>query len=253
MRISFGGFDNPVELAERGVTIFRVERECLFSRVCESLLSLKGYEAVEPYSVWDDDGREIAPRKAFLIVPNVFDLPWGHKDLLGGLYARLEEDLLLDEGLRSELQNCGEAMKGLLNRLGIQMNAEYRFGLEWNLKGYLKAFSYEVDLSNSSSILDKLISFVDLGADMQIDKVLVFVNLTTFLSEIDLTHLHQRAFFHGIRILLIENQRSVVYMDHAVVYIVDRDFIEFVYRDQSASLSSLQGRICSNGFGAVAY
>lgn len=251
MRISFEGFENPVDIAQRGITALHIESKAVFARVCNSLITLKGANAVERYSIWDDDGCEINPANAFMVIVNPFDLPWKHKNMMGALYSKLEGELLIDEELRQELQCLGSSMESTVHKLGLQLNANYGFGVEWNLSSYLKAFSYEVELFDTASLFDNLISFIDLGADMAIDKVFVFINLKTFLTKNELIGLNERLFFLNLRALLIENHQSKCYKDCEKKYTIDRDFVEYVFDRRSESPSSSQGRICSNGFGAV--
>lgn len=253
MRISFAGMDAPVEVRERGATVLRVLNQRLYARLCESLVSQKGEAAIEPYSVWDEDGCEINPASALLVVANPFDLPWKHRSMVGGLYSSLEAGLLEDEDMRRELQDFRVALESSVHKLGFQLNADYSFAVEWSLGGYLKAFSYEVDLSGASTLLDKLICFVDFVADVMVGKVLVFVNLGTFLTEIDLLRLNERLFFHEIGALLLENLAFELDSSVALEYVIDQDFVEYVFTGKSECPSSSQGGFRSNGFGAVAF
>ncbi len=253
MRISFADMENPIDVADRGITVLQIENKQLFSRVCESLISMLGERAKEPYTIWDEDGCEIRPDQALMVVPNSFDLPWKRKDLIGNLYAHMERELLFDEELRQEIQGLHVALESSVQRLGFQFNADYKFGVEWNISSYLKAFSYGIDISDTASLLDKLISFIDLGADMEIDKAIVFINLKTFLTKNDLERLHDRLFFHRMRALLLENHDAPFYEDVESKYVVDQDFVEYVFDGKSEFPSSSQGRICSNGFGAVSF
>lgn len=251
MRIAFSGLDGPVDIADRGVTVLQIESEPLFARVCDSVVSLQGEKAIEPYSVWDENGVEVSPAGAFVVVSNPLDLPWKHKSLMGSLCSKLEKELLIDEDLRQEMHELGVALESSVHKLGFQMNANYGFRVEWNLSSYLKAFSFEVEVFESASLLEKLISFIDLGADMSIDKVIVFMNLKTFLAQNELIRLNERLFFHGIRALLLEGSSSACSEGYERKYLVDRDFVEYVFEGRSGRPSSSQGRICSNGFGAV--
>lgn len=253
MRITFAGMDAPVEVRERGATILRVLNQRLYARVCESLVSQKGEGAVEPYSVWDDDGCEVGPANALLVVANPFDLPWKHRSMVGGLYSSLEAGLLEDEDMRRELQGFRVALESSVHKLGFQLNADYGFAVEWSLGSYLKAFSYEVDLTGASTLLDKLICFADFVADVMVGKVLVFVNLGTFLTENDLLRLNDRLFFHGISALLLENRGFGLDAGNVREYVVERDFVEYILTGRSECPSSSQGGFRSNGFGAVAF
>lgn len=253
MRISFSGLDTPIEVCQRGATVLRMMNERLFARVCESLISLDGEGAIEPYSIWDDNGCEMNPAKTLMIIANPFDLPWRHRSMVGCLYTAFEEEMGSDEHARRETQEIRIALESLIRRLGFQLNGDYRFGVEWSLESYLKAFSFEVDISDSTSLLENLVSFIDFGADIRINKVLVFVNLKTFLTESELLKFNERLFFHGMAALLLENQASRFSGKIAREYLVDRDFIEYIFEKGSEFPSSSQGGFCSNGFGAVTF
>ncbi len=253
MRISFAGMDTPVDVCEKGATVLCVMNEGLFARMCESLLSLEGEEAVEPYSVWSADGCEVNPANALLVIANPFDLPWKHRSMVNGLYAVLGKSLSFDEGLRCEMQSAWTAFESSLHKLGFQLNGDYRFGVEWNLESCLKAFSYEADVPGAASLLENLISFVDFGADIGIDKVLVFVNLKTFLTKNEMAALNDRLVFHGIAALFLEGSSSRLDREVEKEYVVDRDFVEYMYIGRSECSFPSQGEFCSNGFGAVTF
>lgn len=253
MRIVFDGLDHPVDVAGRGITVLQIKSKRLFARICESMITLQGTNAVESFSVWDNDGCEVRPASALFVIASPFELPWKHKDFMGSMYTKFEKELLVDEELRGELQNLHLMYESSISKLGFQLNADYKFGIEWSMNSYLKAFSYEVDISDTATLLEKIISFVDLGADMNFDKALVFINLKTFLSENDLMKLQEHLVFLGLSVLLLENYDAPYLESCEKKYLVDQDFIEYVFDEKTECPSSSQGRICSNGFGAVAF
>lgn len=253
MMISFSGFEHSIDMRDSRVLALHIANQALFARVVSALLSGQGERAAEPYTLWGDDGKELRANNVFLPIANPFDLPWKHKRLLGALYSRFEEALLIDEDLRLKMQELHSGMVSSVNQIGFQFNAEYDFGVEWELRHYLKAFDYGVGPREASSLLDNLIQFVDLAADVACDMVLLFVNLKTFLGKNDLLELYERMIFHGISAILIENQNSPLYTDFEKKIIVDQHFIEYEAANWSESTPLPQKRICFNGFGAVTF
>lgn len=253
MMISFSGFEHSIDMRDSRVLALHIANQALFARVVSALLSGQGERAAEPYTLWGDDGKELRANNVFLPIANPFDLPWKHKRLLGALYSRFEEALLIDEDLRLKMQELHLGMVSSVNQIGFQFNAEYDFGVEWELRHYLKAFDYGVGPREASSLLDNLIQFVDLAADVACDMVLLFVNLKTFLGNNDLLELYERMIFHGISAILIENQNSPLYTDFEKKIIVDQHFIEYEAANWSESTPLPQKRICFNGFGAVTF
>lgn len=253
MRISFVGFDHSIDVTSSHVRVLQIANEALFARVVESLLSGRGAQAIEPYTLWGDDGEEVRPSSAFITIANPFELPWKHRSLMGALYSRIEEMLLLDEDRRLQLQELNAELCSCVCKMGFQFNADYGFKVEWGLSQYLKAFGYGIDSSESMSLLDNLIQFVDMSADMAIEEVLVFVNLKTFLTVSELNDLYSRVFLRGIRVLLLENHESRTYHEIERKTVVDQHFIEYESIPWSGCPSPSQRRICPNGFGAVTF
>lgn len=253
MKMCFSGFDNPIVIERGRVSTLHIANQTLFSRICHSLLSARGEDALEPYTIWGDNDEQLTPSAAFIPIADPFDLPIKHRSLGGKISARLYDEILFDERARTELQAINAKLNSSISSLSMQFNADYAFALEWDLSRYLKAFDFGIDLSEDAPLLDNLIDFVDLGADMAIDEVLLFVNLKTFLTKNDLKLFFDRIFFHGLRVLLLENQYSQVYNEFERKIVVDQHFIEYNAVSRSACSPSTQGRICSNGFGAVAF
>lgn len=253
MVISFSGFDHPIACSDIGVSVIQISNKALFTRVCQSLISGRGEEAVEPYSIWGEDGVEIAPSRALLPVVDVFDLPWKHKSLSGGLCKQFERHLLIDEDDRRLLQQLNEQLESAVAQIGFQYHGEYSFGIEWSLQRYLNAFGFGVELSPSASLFDNLMHFIELVADVGLNETLLFVNLKTFFTENELVELYKKLLFYGIGSLLLENRDAVVQYEFERKTVIDQHFLQYEVACQSESPSSSQGRICSNGFGAVTF
>lgn len=253
MVISFSGFDHPIACDDAGVSVVQVSNKAMFARICQSLVSGRGEEAVEPYSVWKENGTEILPSHAFLPVIDLFDLPWKHKSLSAGLYKQLEKHLLVDEDDRKLIQQLNEQLESAVVQIGFQYHGEYGFGIEWSLQRYLNAFGFGVELSPNASLFDNLMSFIELAADVGLSETLLFVNLKTFFTEKELLELYERLVFYGISSLLLENRDVTMQYEFERKTVIDQHFLQYEVICQSESPSSSQGRACSNGFGAVTF
>ena len=253
MKVCFSGFDNPICINEGRITTLQITNQRLFARICYSLLSGKGENALEPYTLWNDNDEALSPQTTFIPIVDPFDLPIKHRSLGGKIPSKLYCEMLRDEDMRLDLQNHHAKIGSAINTLSMQFNANYAFALEWDLARYLKAFDFKLDISDDASLLDNLINFIDLGADMAIDEVLLFINLKTFLTKKELQQFIERAFFREIKVLLLENQHAIIYDDLESKTTVDQHFIEYSSIYQSDCSPSSQGRICFNGFGAVTF
>ena len=225
MRLVFAGLDRPLELEPGVCSTLEVENQALFVRLVRSLMSGEGRYADEPYSVWEQD-EEIKPKGALLVIDNPLRLPWDELGLMGSVLKRIEREYLEDEDLRRAVEGFQSAMASQLAVLGMGMNADFGFGQEWDFRRYLKFMGFGVSYQESKSFLDNQLNFLSLTLDSGDKRVLVFVNLKTFLSENDLRLFLEQVFYQKTRILLLENKLDESVYVHENKRHIDLDFVE---------------------------
>ena len=225
MRLVFEGFERAIDIEPGMTRILEVENRRLFTRVCRTLMS-GDRDAFEAFSVWDDEGGELNPSSAFLMVSDPLHFPWDDKRLGGNLPSVMEGLLYEDEEVRREIEGLGRRLSGLVASLTYQVHGDYKFALEWGIRQYLKSFSFCVDRYEGESFLESCISFLDFVADMGFKQALVFVNLKSFLTKEDLTALYDRVFFLNLRVLMLESAHDEVYYRHEKKTWLDQHFLE---------------------------
>ena len=225
MKLVFSGLESPVVIERRAVKTLEVENCHLFTNLCRSILSGKG-DAIEPYSLWDDEGEEITPANSMLVVSDPLRLPWDSKELLGKLLDTMDNLLREDEETVQSLEEYGSYLSSVILRAAHQFGCDYRFAIEWGARQYLKAFGFSVDRCETDSYLD-LMKFLDFASDMGLEKLLVFINLKTFLEKTEYELFLERAVFLGFHVLLLENKRDCLKHSFEDKMVVDQHFLEF--------------------------
>ena len=225
MKLVLSGLENSIEILPGIATTMQVENEALFARVVQSLMSLEGKMAQEPFTLWEGDA-EVKPASALLIAPNVFDLPWDDRTLMGEILKRIEREFLEDEDLRRAIESMDSSLSEKLLGLGLGMNSDYGFGLEWDLKRYLKFRGFGVGRRADEPLLDNLLNFISLALDAGCKKVIVLVNVKTFLTNNEVKALLDHIFYSKMKVLLLENKRDGNVYDYERKMIVDLHFLE---------------------------
>lgn len=225
MKIVVNGFDLPVVVKAGELSAFRIESATLYARICASLLSGLGEDALEPYSIWTSSGQRVSALST-IVVANPLNLPWDDKSLSGRLYERMDKFFREDEEARLEIEKAAQALRDKIIRLTFQAEVDYTFALEWSLKQQLKAFSFRVDRPAASGLLETLNTFLDYCADLAPEKLLVFVGLENFLSTKHLQEVKNRVFFHGLHVLTLEKYPSGLCCPTNNDRIVDLQFLE---------------------------
>ncbi len=225
MRLVFSGLERAIKIEYGFVSVLQIENSALFSRIVLSLMRGDDEDSSEPYTLWDGD-KEVFFKNQSIFISDPLNLPWDNKNLMGEVIKKMEQELLEDEVLRTEVESAERLLATSLIKLGMGLHSEYRFGLEWDFKRYLKMLCFGIDFQTDRPYLDNLISFISLVLDAGCDKILVFVNLKTFLTKNELERFYEYVFFSGIRVLMLENKMDCSYHKYEHKSTVDQYFLE---------------------------
>lgn len=225
MRLVFSGLERPLELKAGEAAVLQVENAALFARIVRSLLSGEGRYAIEPYSFWDGDS-EVKPSSALMVIPDAMNLPWDDRPFATAVAKRIEREFLEDEELRLQVESAERTIRERLVRLNLGFNADFGFGLEWDLKRYLKFMGFGAALQEEKPFLDNLLNFLSFALDAGCKRTIAFVNLKTFLTDNELEKLYDHVFFLKLSILLIENKQDNISYGHEHKLTVDLQFLE---------------------------
>lgn len=226
MKLMFTGADRPIDIARGCVSTVEVENPCLFTRICRSLVSNGGEGVFEQFSLWDEAGNELAPSRVLFSIPDPLHLPWDRTELTGKLLEMMEMLLYEDEGARRVFEDYGSQLRRFLQRLTHQVECDYRFNVEWDMRRYLKSFGFSADRGDDLPYIDMLNMFLDFASDVRLEKVLVFVNLKTFLGKMEFEQFVDRVFFHEMQVLLLENKLCDINYNHESKMRIDQHFLE---------------------------
>lgn len=227
MKIIFSGLDTAIEVVPGRACTLEIRNHTLFARVCRTLVGMQRGSQFEPFTIWDDDGEELSYASSILLASDPLRLPWDSSELSGKLLSKMEALLMEDEDNRLIFEEYGSLLNGFASRLTHQVEGEYGFAVEWDIKRYLKSFGFGIERGDDLPYIDSLNMFIDFVHDMNLKKVLVFINLRTFLSEDDFDSFLERVFFHKISVLMIENELNCWIHALEKKVVVDQHFLEY--------------------------
>ena len=145
---------------------------------------------------------------------------------MGTIAKRMEREYLGDEDLRQNVEELQRSINACLMTLGMDMNSNMAFSQEWDFRRYLKFIGFGVSYQESKSYLDNLLNFLSLALDAEEKRVLLFVNLKTYLSETDFKLFLEQVYFQKTKVLLLENKHDAFYYEHEAKRLVDQHFVE---------------------------
>ena len=219
-------FESEISLEPGRVATLEILNRRLYSRVVASLLSEQGEQALEPYALWEVNGKKKATRGALMVLSSLPAVPLADRMLLSKLYAKLSQALVEDVSRSVEVAQAAAHLEGLLLEQNIELWGTYRFGVEWDAAQMLKAFALRPETDSEEPLLDQLVSLFGLCADVGLQKPLVLVNAKSFFEPEDLSELASQAFFYGISLLLLESWADETKYDWEHKTLIDQWFLE---------------------------
>lgn len=133
-------------------------------------------------------------------------------------------ELILDNFGNDLVEKFGELNQSIVSFLDFAL-LEIPFPLDYDLEfdkvGLLKLFRVGIQ-TESMEFAVNIIEYMRLQNNLMNVRVLVFVNLKTVLSEIELKEVYKFAYYSKINLVLIESQRDKQ-LDTETITVVDKD------------------------------
>lgn len=224
MRLVFSGFEHVLEVLPSCALVLEINNPVLFARVCQSLNGNEGVLAIEPYTLWEGE-EKLATKSAFLTIFDPFNLPWDRRSFTTEVAKQVELELYEDDTIRILMEQLHAELTTKVLSASLSMHADYGFLSDWDLKKYMKTFSFSVDYNEGNSLFDNLIGFVRYARDAGFKDVLVFANLHNFLSKNEYQEVLSSVVFHEIKAIFLENYVECEKFENASHYVLDRDFV----------------------------
>lgn len=169
--------------------------------------------------------RSVNLDKSVELIINPFGIKFNDKKILSKVYSELEN--ICNEYYIEELSSINTNIVTLLDLLEKKISYPIHFSLDLDLKGLFKLYDVKIEESEEG-LLDNLISYIKLLHQACGVKVVVFVNLKTFLSKDMIKDLYQACFYEEIILIDIETYDFGKEIEAEQYIIIDKDlcFIE---------------------------
>lgn len=206
-----------VKFDENTVNTIVIENKHTMSNIIFELI--KQMEGEDGEFVLSTENKILDINKYLDIVIDPFNINFNSKKIINSLYHELNETaLVLDE----EKRKINEAIICSLDRIifnEIYTGINHNLDFQWSdiFKLYNVSFSLE-----HISLLEKLIEYIKIQSTFLKTKVLVFINLKSYLTTNDLIELYRQAAYNKIHLLLIDNCESIK-INNEEITLIDKD------------------------------
>lgn len=155
---------------------------------------------------------------------------------VGQLYIKPLRQLLtqhLDDLNLRELYEADRMMRQIVQRVLFESDLPGEINAEWDVAELLKYLKLRIDLPETQGFYGIIEEIIDLSQRLSDDRLLVFVNVSVYLSDDQIKALAYDAKLKQVSCLFIDRQTTVNFIGGTGLkqIFIDRDFVQFVSDD----------------------
>ncbi len=182
------------------INVLTVENGRLFRELCETIkYQSEGMPGMFVLSEGDDI---LQLSKYCIYISDYFDLSLSDKKYIAKLHSMICADS--DSKLSLQTAETISAFCALLDKLNSECDIPFMYDESVQLAAILKAFNVK-PLTEYSSFLERLVSYIEAVISLTSVKIFCFVNLKANLAESELQQLYQYFHTSEIFVLLLES------------------------------------------------
>lgn len=215
--------ETTIELESDRVNIIIIENAHEYFKVVSSMISaMQGEES--NFTFWENNDKIQASKCGELLLNN-FSFDFADKKIITLLYKKLQIEFNNGDFLLS-FNKINAEIGAFLQNLFMQIDFSLDYS-ELNIEDLLKACSVK-PAKEYESLLDKIVSYINIFLELKSIKFFVFIGLKDVLSDDDLTLLYRHCEMQKVSLLLFESSKKRDLLPQEKAIIITEDLCEIV-------------------------
>lgn len=200
----------------------------MFSNVVESFNNILIGENAKEGIILEEDEKLIDMSKNVIIIVDPFNMDFNSRQILNRLFEDIIKTYTLEDELRMEMQEFYQHITSNI----YNITADYPFEIiikdECKLQDILKNVSLKIDSKYYSSLAEKIMGIIDISSSLNLFKLLIFVNLKTYVDNEKLEEIYKYSLYKNQKILIVENKECSFKSVYEKKLCIDEDFYEII-------------------------
>lgn len=223
MKLCIKYIDNNLVFNNEYINCLEVENKNYFYKIVKELNNIANGEMEDNVIFTDNESNEINIINKINIIIDYFNIDFNSKKILSLINKKINSSISVnDKDNLSKLYNkIKKIYIPILNDMDLNIDINNDFDLDLIVK------LLNVSIKNKDNILDNLFLLTDIEHELNISKLLVFVNLKQYLNEQELIELYKYLLYNNIVVLLIDSQAYGVCNKYEKKIIIDNELEEY--------------------------
>lgn len=223
MKLCIKYIDNNLVFNNEYINCLEVENKNYFYKIVKELNNIANGEMEDNIIFIDNESNEINIINKINIIIDYFNIDFNSKKILSLINKKINSNIsVTDKDNLSKLYNkIKKIYIPILNDMDLNIDINNDFDLDLIVK------LLNVSIKNKDNILDNLFLLIDIEHELNMNKLLVFVNLKQYLNEQELIELYKYLLYNNIAVLLIDSQAYGISNEYEKKIIIDNDLEEY--------------------------
>lgn len=223
MKLCIKYIDNNLVFNNEYINCLEVENKNYFYKIVKELNNIANGEMEDNIIFTDNESNEINIINKINIIIDYFNIDFNSKKILSLINKKINSSIsITDKDNLSKLYNkIKKIYIPILNDMDLNIDINNDFDLDLIVK------LLNVSIKNKDNILDNLFLLIDIEHELNMNKLLVFVNLKQYLNEQELIELYKYLLYNNIVVLLIDSQAYGISNEYEKKIIIDNDLEEY--------------------------
>lgn len=203
MKLVYGERELVFEFYENEVQVVTIENEEYLTAFLQNMYQQS--HGAEGKLILSADEKILSLSKCAEIIWNPFSIDINNKKILGKLFQELK-NISMEEQY-TEISEMNSRVVQYLDELNLKSPYSLQFNLDLDVIDLYKIYGVQLE-TEGTSIFEKLLEYVKIVESLCGVRLLIFINIKNYLTEIQLNELYKTAFYCKINLLLVEAHQS---------------------------------------------
>ena len=215
MRFRFNFIDNQIEVSDEYIRCIEVENNNYFWRIVNNLNN---------YCNQAENIGDLIVEGNFDIdlLIDYFNISNNSKKYITNILKNIENNIDDDncEKIRKNYNKFVDIFSSTIYELDLPLNISNDFSINKLLK------LMNISIKDTDDLLQNILTYIEISMLIQ-QKTIIFINLKSYLSKVELTELYKYCIYNKVKVLLIDNSLHGTTLDYEKKLIIDCNLEEY--------------------------
>lgn len=226
MIIRVSNFENDIIISDEYVRVLEIEDKALFANIVQSINSLCCNQESKEYMILLDEEKELDFAKNVYFIFDILNIDFNDRKILNKLYSKIKISLDSDTEVRNKLEIYFRDVFNLLDSVLLEFPFEFTYKTELEVEELFKLYGIRL-YNEGQSFMDKILYLIDLISLLDLCKVLIFCNMKSFFTDIQIEEIYKHIIHNKLNALLVEGSITEKPLQYEKKIRIDLDFDDY--------------------------